>query len=174
MTHRLARFLFLTILACGCMAASSLFATAQDSPKAADKKEAKREPNKSVSQGSVATMDQEPSAPNKDQAAKPGDSRKAEDAPPPVPSPKLIEVPQDDATYTPRPKVVAVFVFTNGNRIESDDYLITKDAVFINKDGKKTRYPINTIDRAATTAANEARGVVIAFPRSKSEFNLDF
>ncbi|MDT8069410.1 MAG: hypothetical protein ROO76_14695 [Terriglobia bacterium] len=110
---------------------------------------------------------------NKSQPAK-SDEAKKEEAPPPPPSPKLIEVPQDSATYTPRPKVVAIFVFTNGNRIESDDYLITKDALFINKDGQKTRYPINTVDRAATKAANEGRGVDIVFPKSRSEFNLDF
>lgn len=106
--------------------------------------------------------------------AKKDEAKKKEDAPPVVESPKLIEVPQDDATYTPRPKTVAVFVFTNGDRIESDDYLITKDALFINKDGQKKRYPINTVDRAATKAANQGRGVDIVFPRSKSEFNLDF
>lgn len=106
--------------------------------------------------------------------AKKAEAKKKEDATPVVESPKLIQVPQDDSTYTPRPKIVAVFVFTNGNRIECDDYLITKDAVFINKDGQKTRYPINTVDRAATKAANESRGVDIVFPKSKSEFNLDF
>lgn len=103
--------------------------------------------------------------------AKKDEALKKEEAPP---SPKLIEVPQDDATYTVRPKTVAVFVFTDGTRIESDDYLITKDALFINKDGQKTRYPINTVDRAATKATNQGRGVDIVFPKSKSEFNLDF
>ena len=45
---------------------------------------------------------------------------------------------------------------------------------FINKDGQKTRYPINTVNRDATRAANQSRGVDIVFPKSKSEFNLDF
>ena len=111
---------------------------------------------------------------DKTPAAKSDDAKKARDAVPVVASPKLIEVPQDDPTYVPRPKVTAIFVFTNGDRVESDEYLITKDALFVTKGGQKTRYPINTVDRSATKAANEGRGVDIVFPKSKSEFNLDF
>lgn len=197
MTHRVAQSVLFFLLIGGWFLITAPLA-AQDSTQPAPTKSS---PTKSKKTASPATANE--SAKEEDSAAKTGDTDKAqpakadetktdeakkddvktdeakkdeevkkEEAPPP--GPKLIEIPQDDATYTPRPKTVAVFVFTNGNRIESDDYLITKDALFINKDGQKTRYPINTVDRAATKAANQSRGVDIVFPKSKSEFNLDF
>lgn len=183
MTHRLARVLAFTVFAGVFLFATSTYSYGQDSarPRSAKRVTAKskkvaqsrksEESNKVAQPGEAAKA--EATGANKPQPAK-SDEAKKEEAPPPPPSPKLIEVPQDDTTYTPHPKVVAVFVFTNGSRIESDDYLITKDALFINKDGQKTRYPINSVDRAATKAANEGRGVDIVFPKSRSEFNLDF
>lgn len=194
MTHRFAHCLLLALL----VSSLSLIAAplaAQDSPQPTATK-----PSTAKSKKTAAAPTSEESAKDEDKAAKAPDSdktqpakideakmddgkkddakndeaKKKENAPQPPPSPKLIEVPQDETTYTPRPKIVAIFVFTDGNRIESDDYLITKDALFINKDGQKTRYPINTVNRDATKAANQSRGVDIIFPKSKSEFNLDF
>ncbi len=184
MTHRLAQFLLFVLLISGWFLISAPL-VAQDSPQPAttksspvrSKKAAKTstaEESTKDQANAAKTADSDKAQPAKTDEAKKEEAKKKEDVTPVVESPKLIEVPQDDTTYTPRPKVVAVFVFTNGNRIESDDYLITKDALFINKNGRKTRYPINTIDRAATKAANASRGVDIVFPKSRSEFNLDF
>lgn len=88
--------------------------------------------------------------------------------------PKLIEIPGGDATFTARPKLPAVFVFTNGERIESPDYMITKDDLIIEADGQKRRYAIKSLDKAGTKAANIERGIVINFPISRSEVNLNF
>ena len=150
-------------------AATGEAATGEESPAKAEDAE-KTQPGKK--DDADKKEDTKADGTNKEDAKK--DEAKKEEAPPVVESPKLIEVPQGETTSTARPKIVAVFIFTNGNRIESDDYLITKDAVFINKNGQKTRYPMNTVDREATKSANQARGVDIVFPKSKSEFNLDF
>ncbi len=177
MTHRVLHFVLFALFV-SALVLLPIPLVAQDSSNPVITKSSPAKSKKAVpaaNDKSAKYEDKATSTSNSDNAerAKPEKAKK-EDAPPPPPSPKLIEIPQDDATYTPRPKVVAVFIFTNGNRIESDDYLITKDALFINKDGQKTRYPINTVDRDATKTANQSRGVDIVFPKSKSEFNLDF
>jgi hypothetical protein len=91
-----------------------------------------------------------------------------------VAGPKLIEIPGGGPTSTPRPKIAAIFLFANGERIESDDYLVTKDDLFITTNGQKHRYPVKSLDQAGTKAANIERGIVITFPRTSSEFNLNF
>jgi len=91
-----------------------------------------------------------------------------------VAGPKLIEIPGGGGTSTPRPKAPAVFIFANGDRLESDDYLVTKEDLFISRNGQKTRYSIKSLDKAATKNANIERGIVISFPTSTSEFNLNF
>jgi len=200
MTHRLAQLLLVGVFLGGLFLisapAAAQYSTQPDKPEssaikrkspapsATDEKSAKDADTAAKTtnsdEGQPAKTEETKTSETKKDTDKTGDdannakAKKKEDATPVVESPKLIQVPQDDSTYTPRPKIVAVFVFTNGNRIESDDYLITKDTLFINNNGQKTRYPINTVDRAATKAANESRGVDIVFPKSKSEFNLDF
>lgn len=181
MTHRVSQFLL-------CAIVSGLFLittriVAQDSPQPAATKSSteklKKNAPSATTQEAAKADSANPADSDKNPLAKPAEAKKEEakkkeDAAPAVESPKLIQVPQDETTYAQHPRVAAVFVFTNGHRIESDDYLITKDALFINKDGQKTRYQINSLDRAATKAANEGRGVDVLFPKSKSEFNLDF
>jgi hypothetical protein len=179
MTRRLVRLFAFMVVSGALVFTASSYLYGQDSSQATPEKPASAKSKKTSESENKKAAQHGPGAKGeangeKSQAAGTDEAKKKDDTPPPPPGPKLIEVPQDNTTYAPRPKVVAVFVFTNGNRIESDDYLITKDAVFINKDGQKTRYPINTIDRAATNAANQERGVEIVFPKSRSEFNLDF
>jgi hypothetical protein len=87
--------------------------------------------------------------------------------------PKLIEIP-GGATSTPQPKIPAIFVFADGKHIEAEDYMVTKDDLFINTNGQKQRYPIKSVDQPGTKAANIERGIVISFPRTTSEFNLNF
>ena len=91
-----------------------------------------------------------------------------------IAGPKLIEILGGGPTSTPRPKIAAVFLFANGDRIESDDYLVTKDDLFITTNGQKHRYPVKSLDQPGTKAANIERGIVITFPRTSSEFNLNF
>ena len=88
--------------------------------------------------------------------------------------PKLIEIPGGAPSVTPQPKLAAVFLFTNGERIESDDYMLTKDDLYVTTKGQQHRYPVKSLDEAATKAANIERGIVINFPHSSSEFNLNF
>ena len=178
LTWTLSLTLFVLLITSECLFAqqqtqepSTPASSAQDSSAQEKKDEAKKgaQPSKADEAGKPEAVKGDP--------AKDGKSGKVEKAKAPEPeiaSPKLITIQPDDTTYTSRPKTPAVFVFKNGDKIESDDFLITREAVFINKEGKKTRYPIATIDQEATRAANEGRGVVVVFPKSKSEFNLDF
>ncbi len=169
MTSRVAGVFSITML----LIASACFVTAQQ-PAASQDSSRPATPAQDSKAKSTPQQPKQPQADNKtgNQPAKPGQPEKPK-GPPPPPSPKLIEVPQTEENYTPRPKIVAIFIFKNGDRIETDNYLVTKDAVFITNGGQKTRYPIGSVDRAATQAANTQRGIVITFPKSNSEFNLD-
>lgn len=91
-----------------------------------------------------------------------------------VAGPTLIEIPGGGPMATARPKAPAVFLFTNGDKIESDDYMLTKDDLFITTAGQKKRYPISALNQTATKTANVERGIVITFPKSSSEINLNF
>jgi thioredoxin-related protein len=88
--------------------------------------------------------------------------------------PKLIEIPGGGPTSTPQPKAPAVFLFTNGDRIEAEDYMVTKDDLFITTNGQKHSYPVRSLDKPGTRAANIERGIVVTFPTTISEFNLNF
>jgi hypothetical protein len=98
----------------------------------------------------------------------------ASTSPSTIAGPKLIEIPGGGPISTPQPKAPAVFVFANGQKIEADDYLVTKDDLFITSNGQKQRYPIRGLDLPGTKAANIERGIVINFPKTTSEFNLNF
>ena len=87
--------------------------------------------------------------------------------------PKLIEIPGGVATSTPQPRIPAVFLFANGNRIEAEDYMVTKDDLFITTTDTTTLSG-EVLDQPGTKAANIERGIVITFPRTSSEFNLNF
>ena len=110
---------------------------------------------------------------NGEKTEKPGAAKSAP-AKVTVAGPKLIEIPGGGGTSTPRPKAPAVFIFSNGDRVESEDYLVTKEELFVTRNGQKSRYPIKSLDKAATKNANIERGIVISFPTSTSEFNLNF
>ncbi len=88
--------------------------------------------------------------------------------------PTLIEIPGGGPMSTPRPKAPAIFLFTNGEKIESEDYMLTKDYLFITTGGQKKRYPVSALDQLATKTANVERGIVITFPKSSGEINLNF
>jgi hypothetical protein len=91
-----------------------------------------------------------------------------------VSGPKLIEIPGGGSAPTPQPRIPAIFLFANGDRIEAEDYMVTKDDLFIAANGQKQRYPVKSLDQPGTKAANIERGIVIVFPRTNSEFNLNF
>ena len=68
-----------------------------------------------------------------------------------------------------------VFVYSDGKKVEAADYTITYSAVLISRPRQKTEtIGLDQLDIDATLRANQARGLELRVPRSKSEIFLSF
>jgi hypothetical protein len=91
--------------------------------------------------------------------------------------PKMIEVPEAVAarTMTFAKAVPAVFILSDGRRIESQNYTIT-DAFLTIKESRHpaTQIPIAQLNVEATLAENHQRGLDLQLPESRSEILIGF
>ena len=91
----------------------------------------------------------------------------------------VITVPQQKAgnaqtTPIPPPPPPAVFILSNGERVEASRYVMTVDSVQIQQEGKERSIPLSSVNVSATLAANHARGVDLNIPKSNSQITLSF
>jgi hypothetical protein len=92
---------------------------------------------------------------------------------PPAQSPKLVEIPlPKDAAATPQ--APTLFVLTNGERLESQNYVLTSDWLRVEIGRKQVTIPISSLDLPATIAANRERGIEMNVPRDHSSVYLSF
>lgn len=90
--------------------------------------------------------------------------------------PRMIEVSQpaimfSSATRTPP----AIFVFTDGRRLESQNYTITDTMLTIKEPRRPAmQVPLNQLDLDATLAENRQRGLNLQLPESRSEILIGF
>lgn len=68
----------------------------------------------------------------------------------------------------------AIFVLSNGDRLESSDYLLTSDSVQLVQNSLHRTIPIKAINVQATVAVNKQRGLDLKIPTSKSQMVLSF
>jgi hypothetical protein len=102
--------------------------------------------------------------------------------PPPAPpepqripsNPKMMEVPGAKAEAAAKPLPPAVFILSNGERIESRQYLITSERVQLTVDRHERSIPLDQLDLKATTAADRERGIDLRIPVNSSEVSLGF
>jgi len=95
-------------------------------------------------------------------------------APPPEP-PKLIEIPETNkAGATPKSSVPALFVFTNGERLEARRYTFTADSLRVETGRQQRTVPLDKLDLDATIAANRERGIDLQIPTDKNQIFLGF
>lgn len=91
----------------------------------------------------------------------------------PVESPKLIEVPlPKDAVVKPQPP--ALFVLTNGEKLESRRYVLSADSLQIDVNRKQRTIPISQLNVDATVAANQQRGIDVSIPQDRSSLFVGF
>lgn len=103
----------------------------------------------------------------------PGRLRPASRQLPPA-SPKVIEVQGAVDSATAKAQPLAMFVLTNGERLEVRRYLLTHDTLYLTVDHQERSIPLTMLDINATTAANHERGVDMRIPAGRSEISLSF
>jgi hypothetical protein len=72
------------------------------------------------------------------------------------------------------PPPPAVFVLANGDRLETNRYLVTVNSVRVEQGGVQRTIPLTDINVDATVAANHARGLNLKFPTDKTQIMLGF
>lgn len=91
----------------------------------------------------------------------------------PVQSPKLIEIPlPNDAAV--KPQLPALFVLTNGEKLESRRYVLSADSLQIDIGRKQRTIPISDLNIDATIAANQQRGLDVSIPQDRSSLFVGF
>lgn len=99
----------------------------------------------------------------------------------PVPDPNapqavIWEAPEAPGKKQPpaQPTPPAVFILSNGDRLETARYLVTVNSVRVEQNGMQRNIPLNELNVDETLAANRARGLNIKFPTDKSQIMLGF
>ena len=76
------------------------------------------------------------------------------------------------APAVPRP--AAIFILSNGEHLESSDYMLTSDSVQVVQNGVRRKIPMSAVNVQATLAANKQRGIDLKIPANKSQMVLAF
>ncbi|MFZ0703996.1 MAG: hypothetical protein WAM71_00230 [Candidatus Korobacteraceae bacterium] len=96
----------------------------------------------------------------------------------PAASPKVIEVPPENAqgkqVVASGPVPAAVFILTSGQRLEAKRYLLTEDVLRLQHGRDRQNIPMNELNVEATIAANHERGIELQIPDSKNQLTLGF
>ena len=97
-------------------------------------------------------------------------------SPTPAPDPKIIEVPVATAfTARPAKSTPAVFILTDGRRVEAYNYTITDSLLTIKEPFRPAKQiPLSDLNIESTLSANHARGIDLQLPESKSEILISF
>ena len=89
--------------------------------------------------------------------------------------PKMIEIPlTKEAAVPPKPQPATLFVFANGERLESRLYTITANSLYVEIGRERRTVPLNKLDLDATIAANRERGIDLQVPTDRNHIFLSF
>jgi hypothetical protein len=88
--------------------------------------------------------------------------------------PKIMELPGAAEAAASKPLPPAMFILTNGERIEARQYLVTYDHVKLMIDRQQRTIPLAMLDMNATLAADRQRGIDLRIPAGRSEISLGF
>jgi hypothetical protein len=97
----------------------------------------------------------------------------------PAASPKVIEVPWEKTAdgkqvSAANPVPPAVFILTNGQRVEAKQYLLTQEMLQVQHGRDRQTIPLREINLEATIAANQARGIELQIPENRNQLTLGF
>ena len=78
------------------------------------------------------------------------------------------------ATPLAKPTPPAVFVLSDGKRIESSHYMLTDNNLVLQEGTAQRSIPLSAINAKETEAENQKRGVNLKIPTSGSQITLSF
>jgi len=79
-------------------------------------------------------------------------------------------VPSLPQTSPATPKAATVFVLSDGERVETHDYILTADLVRLSAGGLQRSIPMRAVDMQKTIAANRERGIELKMPSRHEVF----
>lgn len=92
----------------------------------------------------------------------------------PPQSPKLIELPDSKNGEAAQNLGPTVFVFANGDKLESSRYVLTPDSLRVEIGRRQRTIPLADLNLDATIAANRQRGIDLRVPTDSSQIFLGF
>ena len=92
----------------------------------------------------------------------------------PPADPQVIEIPGAANQKEGKPQLPAIFVLINGERIETQRFVLTVSSLSVNIDRRERVIPLEAVDLGATTAANRERGINLRIPADHNEVSLSF
>ena len=92
----------------------------------------------------------------------------------PVRDAMLIEIPGASRDREAAPSPPAIFVLTNGERLEAQRFLLTATSLTVNISRAQRVIPLTALDLDSTMAANRQRGVRLQIPTEHNEIVLGF
>jgi hypothetical protein len=91
------------------------------------------------------------------------------------PSPaQLIEIPNASKTAHRQPLPATIFVLMNGERLETQRYLLTASSLCATVQHGQRTIPFEMLDIEATLAANRERGLDLRIPENRNEVSVRF
>ncbi len=72
------------------------------------------------------------------------------------------------------PSLPAIFILSNGDHLESGDYMLTSDSLQVVQNGVRRTIPMSAVNVQATLSANSKRGIKLNIPQNKSQVMLSF
>lgn len=120
------------------------------------------------------TEEEEPSQePNRAPLIQVHDKTRDRESAPPLPA-QIIELPSTSKNAATKPLPATVFVLTNGEKLETERYMLTASSVFLTIHRDQRTIPLQMVDLDATLAANRDRGIVLRIPNDGNEISLRF
>jgi hypothetical protein len=101
------------------------------------------------------------------------ESRRVTQAPPAA-SPKVIELADTENSSAAKPGLLAIFILTNGERLETRRYLLTHESLYLTIDRQQRIIPLAQLDLTATVAADHERGIDLRIPDDGNEISVSF
>ena len=98
---------------------------------------------------------------------------RGERPPKPLPPAQVIDIPSTSSTVA-KSLPPTVFVLNNGERLESDRYVLSANSLSVNVHRSVRTIPLDMLDIDATLAANRDRGIDLRIPNDRNEISLRF